>query len=187
MVGGSPPETTRPNCRAKEAHSCWAFQVNTGSVRMQTSATENQSCQERSQRQEVGLHTSHRPIPAPTNKLVYLERRPRPQNRPMASHQLPLRELCSSATAQTASPQKSTEGVSGVMMTPPTASRGIASANQVARSARVRPNKMQPARHRMNGPSNEVIGAARRTPSALSPAVHIPAAIIHAVMGGWSK
>src|SRR6516225_5845329 len=187
MVAGSPFDATRPNCRAKEAHSCWAFQTNTGSARAQTSATANQSCQERNQRQPVGLHRSHRPIPAPTNKLVYLERRPRPQKRPMASHQLPLPDVSSSAMAQTASPQKSTEGVSEVMMTPPTARSGMASANQVARSATVRSNKMLPARHKMNGPSNDVITAASRMPSGLSPAIHLPAAIIQAVMGGWSK
>src|SRR5215467_1362312 len=185
MVAGSPADATRPNCRAKEDHSCCAFQITTGSARAQASAKANQSCQERSQRQEAGLHRSQRPIPAPTNKLVYLERRPRPQNRPTASHQLALPELCSSAMAQTASPQKSTEGVSGVMMTPPTARSGIASANQVARSAIVRSNKILPARHRMNGPNKDVTGAARRTPSGLSPAIHMPAAIIHAVIGGW--
>src|SRR5262249_2627756 len=105
----------------------------------------------------------------------------------MGSHELRLSEVCSSAMAQTASPQKSTEGVSGVMMTPPTARSGMASANQVAPSATVRSNKRLPARHKMNGPSNDVIGAARRMPSGLSPAIHMPAAIIHPVMGGWSK
>src|SRR5262249_61277785 len=105
----------------------------------------------------------------------------------MASHQLPLSEVCSSAMAQTASPQKSTEGVSGVMMTPPTARSGMASANQVARSATVRSNKRLPARHKMNGPSNDVIGAAKRMPSGMSPAIHKPDTVIHPGMGGWSK
>src|SRR5215813_12372293 len=116
VVAGSPPVATRPNWRAKEAHSCRAFQMSTGSARAPAMAAENQSCQERSQRQAVGLDASHRPMPAPMNRLVYLERRPRPQNRPMGSHHWPLREALSSAMAQTASPQNSTEGVSGVMM-----------------------------------------------------------------------
>src|SRR5262245_21074977 len=117
---------------------------------------------------------------APTKRLEYLEARPRPANAPTASHQLGWREAYNSARAHPARPQKRTEGVSGVMMTPPTARSGMARASHTARRAAAPgPRMMTAVRHRAAGPMREIRMAAKRMPRLVSPAIHRPAAIIH--------
>ena len=123
-------------------------------------------------------------MPAPTNRLVYLESRPSPAQRPTTSHQLALPDSCSSASAQNDRPQNKTDGVSGVMTMPPTASNGIANANQTARSATTSPNKICANRQSARKPTRGASTAQSLIPNGLSPATNRPAAIIHAAMGG---
>ena len=66
--------------------------------------------------------------------------------------------------AQPVKPQNSTEGVSGVMMTPPTVSKGMARANQTARAATLASNRMQTVRQSKIGP--EQARQHRRQPDA---------------------
>jgi hypothetical protein len=70
------------------------------------------------------------------------------------------------------------------MITPPTASSGMASAIHVARRATIGPSKMLAVRHSTSGPPRETRIAGRRMPSGVSPASHLPKAIIQPVMGG---
>src|SRR5438105_11145572 len=127
------PWTTRPNCFPNDAQSWVQFQTTTGRASTTDRAPPAHSCQARNQRRLSGCKISHSPMPTPTNKLVYFERCPRPAKRPTTSHQLAFLDAWSSASAQKDRPQNKTDGVSGVMMTPPTASNGMANANHTAR------------------------------------------------------
>jgi Dolichyl-phosphate-mannose-protein mannosyltransferase len=64
----------------------------TGRVSRAASKPPTRSCQHRNHCQFARALISQSRMPAPTKRFVYLDSRPRPANRPMASHQFGLRE-----------------------------------------------------------------------------------------------
>jgi hypothetical protein len=118
---------------------------------------------------------------------VYLESSPSPANRPARSqsHPSPLRRM--SATTQTASAQKSTDGESGVMRMAPAPIRIVALSQRAPRAEVAMP---KPRFRAVAKIAQEVIAAAAtesaRTPNVPSPKSVVDAHIHQATIGGWS-
>ena len=137
----------------------------------------------RNQNRFAGIRASQSRMPGPRNRTEYFDWIPNPADIPTRSHQTSFRDLFASASAQSAMPQKKTEGISGVMTMLPTPTISIALNQITVRSADRRSSKRAAVRHRKREPIPAETGARNLSAKVVSPKSALPSAIHQATMG----